>query len=199
MSEIPEGDFFCDRCLAVRWFSTECEVWFYHFAKNAVKCALCPLHHGGLKPTTDGRWVHLCCSFWAGSAVIKNLDEMSPIDISSVEICIPTSEPPLEPSFFEVAPPVKKIQCFCCGGETGLLKQCSGFGEDGTPCSVRFHPLCAWFKGLYLATAVTDPTFQARDSGGKYPSGLSFSFYCGDHCPSAHSDPVTREDQVCAP
>ena len=30
-----------------------------------IKCCLCPLYHGGLKPTTDGRWVHFCCALWA--------------------------------------------------------------------------------------------------------------------------------------
>ena len=26
-------------------------------ARNIVMCCLCPQYHGGLKPTTDGRWV----------------------------------------------------------------------------------------------------------------------------------------------
>ena len=76
ISEIPEGDFYCDRCQAVRWFSTECDEWSEGFAKDAVKCTLCTVHHGGLKPTTDGQWVHMCCAIWSDCCVIKSLDEM---------------------------------------------------------------------------------------------------------------------------
>lgn len=51
---------------------------------TAVMCCLCPLQHGGLKPTTDGRFVHLCCSLFAKDAVITDMKLMSPIDVTEV-------------------------------------------------------------------------------------------------------------------
>ena len=54
--------------------------------RDWVKCALCPSYHGGMKATTDGRWVHLCCAWWSGCAVIQDLNEMSPIDISAIPL-----------------------------------------------------------------------------------------------------------------
>jgi PHD-finger/PHD-zinc-finger like domain len=90
VSEIPEGDFFCDRCRAVQVMAdedqeNEGEHFFDpEYARDAVKCCLCPIYHGGFKPTTDGRWVHLCCAIWSGNSSILDLSEMSPVDVSGV-------------------------------------------------------------------------------------------------------------------
>ena len=92
VTEIPEGDFFCDRCKAIQVLADEdddrqghSEAYFDpDNARDAIKCCMCPLYHGGLKPTTDGRWIHLCCAIWSGDATILDLSEMSPIDVSCV-------------------------------------------------------------------------------------------------------------------
>ena len=151
IKEIPEGDFYCDRCQAIQWFSSECEDWCFYFTKNAVRCALCPIHHGGLKPTSDGRWVHVCCAIWAVGSVIRNLDDMSPIDISKVRLQPITSDTETEIN-------IPKTCCYC-ESSTGLILNCCS-GENST-CSKFFHPLCAWFKGVYCETVNSDPSFQA--------------------------------------
>jgi hypothetical protein len=110
VSEIPEGDFFCDRCKYVKiLYENEDSSIALAFGnskassatpierdrfqidgdkvKTVVMCCLCPLFHGAIKPTTDGRWVHLCCAIWAGNyAVIEDLSEMSTIYISKVPL-----------------------------------------------------------------------------------------------------------------
>ena len=93
VQDIPEGDFFCDRCRAVQMMADEeldddeAESYFDpNNARDAIKCCFCPMYHGGLKPTTDGRWVHLCCAIWSGNSSILDLAEMSPVDVSAVPV-----------------------------------------------------------------------------------------------------------------
>jgi hypothetical protein len=83
-----------------------------------------------------------------------------------------------------------KEACMYCGAYGGYVKRCGGTcSQDESSsieeksCSAVFHPLCAWFQGLYLETAITDPTFQGQQRGGLYPSGLAFTFLCEEHCP----------------
>jgi hypothetical protein len=87
--EIPEGDFFCDRCKDVKLIAADDPFFEPEMAKDAVKCCLCPLHHGAIKRTTDGRWVHLCCALWADGAIITDVQEMSLIDVSKVPVQVP--------------------------------------------------------------------------------------------------------------
>ena len=61
VSEVPEGDFFCDRCRAIQVLADEHEEGLSqglegessYFdpenARDAIKCCLCPMYHGGLK------------------------------------------------------------------------------------------------------------------------------------------------------
>jgi hypothetical protein len=98
---IPEGDYFCDKCMYLKYSS----------ASTVVSCCLCPLSDGAFKRTTDARWVcvssypaclqfcaprlypisvsqvHLVCAFWHKKAVITNLVEMGPVDVSGVLTC----------------------------------------------------------------------------------------------------------------
>jgi hypothetical protein len=53
--------------------------------RDTVNCCLCPLSHGGIKPTTDGRWVHIACALWScasNEVEILDMKDMSPIDIT---------------------------------------------------------------------------------------------------------------------
>lgn len=112
VTEIPEGDFFCDRCNALGTIAEEIqnneELYdpsgvfdLCDHAKDLIGCCYCPKYHGGFKPTTDGRWIHLCCALWSNTtksasamdlstnsisdgAVIMDVIEMSPIDVSRV-------------------------------------------------------------------------------------------------------------------
>ncbi|XP_010552146.1 PREDICTED: protein Jade-1-like isoform X2 [Tarenaya hassleriana] len=52
---IPEGDWFCRRCLASESFGNRDETF---------SCFLCTTNGGALKPTKDGRWAHIVCSLF---------------------------------------------------------------------------------------------------------------------------------------
>lgn len=91
--DIPEGDYFCDRCRAVQTLAEEYDdLSEVCVIKDVYRCCLCPVYHGAMKPTTDGRWAHLCCAIWCGSdASIVNLEEMSCVDVSRVPLVTPLS------------------------------------------------------------------------------------------------------------
>jgi PHD-finger/PHD-zinc-finger like domain len=218
VQEIPDGDFFCDRCRAIQIMADEGlddnESGPEHYfdpdrARDAIKCCLCPMYHGGLKPTTDGRWIHLCCAIWSQKASIVDLVEMSPVDVTAVP------EQPYKEmrtgrndddrnrrrsgergdfSFNDSKEGQSSTQvvslynggkegleegiadcCMYCGAYGGYLVRCAGCfpgtgtgtgacaSSSSTPksrCGAVFHPLCAWFKGVHVQAAVTDPTFQ---------------------------------------
>jgi hypothetical protein len=83
--EIPEGEFFCDRCEHIRDLNNKGVLYYEpEELKDVVKCSLCPVYHGALKRTTDGRWVHMCCAIFAKGAVITDLEWMGPVDVSAV-------------------------------------------------------------------------------------------------------------------
>ena len=311
--EIPDGDFFCDRCRAIQILAdkkeernlngrererekkiddndndddidnnnsnsndknndnnTDIDIFDIDNIKDAIKCCLCPMYHGGFKATTDGRWIHLCCALWSQKSIIVDINEMSPIDIVNVEVQEYTDfeeeeekekkeekdkdniefdiiqrQPiiqelsvifPITPKeeIKEILPSIlnsitipanKQLNdeilkaCMYCGAFGGYVVRCRGSHkshyssntnniysegegegtgegidegrnnndeknkERGELCDAVFHPLCAWFQGVYVRTSITDPTFQGKDRKGMYPSGLSYEFYCNEHCP----------------
>ena len=235
VQEIPEGDFFCDRCRAVQVMADtkeegdESEEAFDpDKVRDVIKCCMCPLYHGGFKPTTDGRWIHMCCALWSGESTILDINEMAPINVSAVkvqecrELEPDTVDPDVDesPSVADNDIPVVRDDrpvvpaedaCIYCGAHGGYVVRCGGSCAQSDPtgrddisgmeedkkgdCSAVFHPLCAWFQGVYLQTRITDPTFQGHNRGGIYPSGLSYLFLCDDHCPEA-SKGVVREQQI---
>jgi hypothetical protein len=193
VSKIPEGDFFCDRCQYIQLLANDSPGQFdYYHAKTAVMCCLCPLQHGGLKPTTDGRWVHLCCALWSPDTVIQDVVEMTALDITKVSVQAPDSEAPVNswgralknPDEQGIAQYRKNCvignitdACMFCKLRGGLVQQCCAEGG----CNKVFHPICAWFEGLYMDSAIHDPTFQGLQRSGMYPSGLTFRFFCDVH------------------
>jgi hypothetical protein len=188
ISEVPEGDFYCDRCRAIQNIADDVAADFQAIShgRDAVTCCMCTSYHGGLKPTTDGRWAHLCCTLWSQTAIIKDLDEMGPIDVSEVFLqrfqlnkerrrCEQVTED------VDVGGPITDI-CRICNIMGGFVMHCSGGdGFEDPVCDYVFHPICAWFEGLYIVTKVTDPTYQGIHRGGIFPSGLSYSFKCLTH------------------
>ena len=205
VSEIPDGDFFCDRCKYVKiLYENEDASISYGFGnsklysstpmerdrfqidtdkvKTAVMCCLCPLFHGAIKPTTDGRWVHLCCAMWAGKySVIEDLNDMSPINISKV---------PLDQESILSKP------CLYCGIFGGYMETCCHVNDSSEhTCGEVFHPICAWFEGAFVAAEIIDPTFQGVDKGGSYPSGLRFSFRCEKHSSEARGSATIKDEQ----
>jgi hypothetical protein len=73
VTDIPEGDFFCDRCRGIQVLAEDDEDFDIDNARDAIKCCFCPMYHGGIKPTTDGRWIHLCCAIWSGESSILGI------------------------------------------------------------------------------------------------------------------------------
>lgn len=145
VTEIPEGVFYCSRCEAVKGIVTELQRHEEDYvqycsdeghnsgsmldsaqARAIVKCCACPNDHGGLKPTTDGRWIHLCCALWtnftrpvvpnpngievtqqvgdsekpplgnARGALIRNVADMAPIDLEQCGECMKPLELPVK-------------------------------------------------------------------------------------------------------
>jgi hypothetical protein len=152
--------------------------------KSIVMCCLCPVFHGGIKPTTDGRWVHLCCAFWTdGLARIDDLGDMSPIDVSSVPL---------------VMSHAVAESCQFCGMYGGYLAKCSHSGDSSNgaaACKAVFHPICAWFEGAFISAELLDPTFQGRDGRGVYPHGLKFTFLCEKHGALKRANALVKDEQ----
>jgi hypothetical protein len=86
VQEVPEGDFFCERCKKIRELMSDPYFDEDTVIKDLIKCCMCPVQHGGLKQLSDGRWVHVCCILWCKEAVIGNIFEMDQIDISHVSL-----------------------------------------------------------------------------------------------------------------
>ena len=193
--EVPEGDFFCDRCMAVQLLVDSSDTLEVDLqtreTRTAFTCCLCPLYHGALKRCTDGRWAHLCCSIWSENAVITDMGDMGPIDLSQVDVrseIVANPDPkrytgdkrravpgtPQEPSHDD-----GKV-CFVCKLGYGYLRTCCG-GDGKDECEKVFHPLCAWFAGCHVESSVLDPTFQGNMRKGVYPSGIRVDFCCDVH------------------
>jgi hypothetical protein len=191
IGEIPEGQFYCDRCSFIQRQYHDEDVG-ESFLKNVVRCCLCPLYHGGLKRTTDKRWVHLCCAlFAAGHTTIHNLSKMSHIDISDIPmqnqgrpLVIPKTS---QSSRFSAHPDA----CVYCQAYGGYVVTCQHKDKDSasdttegcedSSCKVKFHPICAWFAGNYIHSEILDASFQGKDRNGLFPSGLQFTYYCAQH------------------
>lgn len=258
--DIPEGDFYCNRCADLRAFASKVEEIPEHFdSRSYVMCCLCPVQHGGLKPTTDGRYVHMCCAIWSKNACIEDLEDMEPIDISKVlaqepveedtgssstlgigrrgrppsvrmivntsitstvsssgssgaivdieqsveTLSIQTQTQPSEPvettaTDFHTDGITSLIEeaCVFCNAKGGLVLRCCGNSNDNMGCKVVFHPLCAWFQGLYVDTHINDPSFQGTDRDGLYPSCLSIKFFCDSHAPLEYSGSKRLDQQL---
>lgn len=52
--------------------------------ENERKCELCPKSGGPLKPTTNGKWVHVICSLFVAQVVIMDPAEMQPICLENI-------------------------------------------------------------------------------------------------------------------
>ncbi|KAL3849346.1 hypothetical protein ACJIZ3_011228 [Penstemon smallii] len=69
---IPQGDWFCDQCLAS--------------SKNFdnFSCCLCSVSGGALKPTTDNKWAHLVCAIYVPEVFFEDAEGRRGIDCSRV-------------------------------------------------------------------------------------------------------------------
>jgi hypothetical protein len=219
--EVPEGDYYCQRCVYIQNLLLSGEQsasdqelvdqYEPQEIKELVVCCFCQIPHGGLKPTTDGRWVHMCCVFWSNnSCVIKNLEEMAPIDISGVALQVQPGTSSRYSSSSRNKSQYRRVEddseedtlavatvttptigdsrvCLICNQKLGYITHCSHDSANTSssfcPCHRSFHPICAWFAGYYVETSVTDPTHLATHRDGQYPDGIHFKFYCLPHTP----------------
>jgi hypothetical protein len=215
VSEIPEGDFYCDRCYAVKEM-LETEGEYAIDTTTAVMCCLCPVQHGGLKPTTDGRFVHLCCALFARDAVIHDMKLMAPIDVTGVttaKVNIDAevkgvSDRERQRLLTDIVLPAgytdddnddEDLPCMFCKLHGGLLVSCNyeragGAKNQGArTCNHQFHPLCAWFAGAEVTSNITDKSFQGVEKDGAYPSGLHFTFKCLEHSSAGEKKKDSKE------
>lgn len=62
--ELPVATWLCKRCES---------------REMGVVCVLCGGRYGGMKPTTDGRWVHVLCALWFPEVSLKDSQLHEPI------------------------------------------------------------------------------------------------------------------------
>lgn len=189
ITEIPEGDYFCDRCRFIQLLSHDSiDELDEYTIKTAVQCCLCPLHHGGLKPTTDGRWAHVYCVMVARNSCIEDLKEISAVDVSKVVIS--------NSALFKMHKSNNSMVCKFCENSGGYIVTCDYVEncniDNELCCSIMFHPICAWFAGMYFSTEIVDPSFCESN---QYPSGIKFQIFCECHSSMKRKDRVFVEDQ----
>lgn len=152
---IPEGPWMCRACAeGSRRGGISANEALVPISSPA--CMLCPWPGGALKPTTDGRWVHLVCAQWVPGAIILNPTLLEPIDVYGVD-----------PGRF-------KLKCYLCRQEFGAPIQC-----DHPKCMVSFHPYCAFRAGLTMKP----PQEIDNALGGKRTVKLLRVNLCGKHGP----------------
>ena len=64
IKSVPKGDWFCRPCQA---------------GAKSPTCELCPSPYGALKPTSDGKWVHIICALYIPEVNFGDTDTMEPI------------------------------------------------------------------------------------------------------------------------
>ena len=98
-------------------------VWLCNVCKLGLDkpppCIACPMIGGPLKPTTDGRFIHLSCMTWIPETKAMNTETMEPISVGNI---------PKERY---------KLRCQICRVHYGACVQCVG------ACYASFHPMCA--------------------------------------------------------
>lgn len=198
IAEIPEGDYYCDRCKFIEKLALTLDEVDLDpvVAKETVKCCLCNLHHGGIKPTTDGRWVHICCALWSGEAEVMDMKDMSPVNISNLVFQpFPTQREKKRNNYL-----YSENACIYCHQTFGFLVTCSYCQNEPendsvlVTCNHMFHPLCAWFAGASIKATITDPSYEARQREGRYPAGIEYQFRCHTH--SETENPVNAAESL---
>ncbi|KAL3508809.1 hypothetical protein ACH5RR_028210 [Cinchona calisaya] len=117
---IPEGDWFCAKCLALDSQNTK--------QNKPFSCCLCPVAGGALKPTTeDGKWAHVVCAVFVPEVFFSDSEGREGIDISKV--------------------PAKrwKQKCYVCKSKNGCVIDCSE-----PKCPLAFHVTCGLKEDLSI-------------------------------------------------
>ncbi|XWS10829.1 hypothetical protein CRYUN_Cryun38cG0031700 [Craigia yunnanensis] len=120
IKEIPEGDWFCSLCLALKSEKTNKDKPF--------SCCLCPTKGGAMKPTNvDGKWAHLVCAVLVPEVFFEDPEGRERIDCSKV--------------------PEKrwKGKCYVCKNRSGCVIECSE-----PKCGLEFHITCGLNEDLCI-------------------------------------------------
>ncbi|KAE8692239.1 Senescence-related protein 1 [Hibiscus syriacus] len=118
--QIPEGDWFCNLCLASKSDKTD--------EDRPFSCCLCPSKVGAMKPTTDdGKWAHLVCALLVPEVFFGDPEGREMIDCSRV--------------------PEKrwKGKCYVCKTRKGCVIECSE-----SKCGLEFHVTCGLNEDLCI-------------------------------------------------
>ncbi len=185
---IPEFEFYCDRCVFLQSqvrrinSSIKIDLTIPGLVQPpgapqlpVPRCALCPMLHGGLKQTEDGRWVHLCCALWVPGVHIGKIANMESISLASIQL--QSSE-----------------SCIFCKHMIGALLSCKGEREDGQPCGQKFHYLCAWFAGCVMDARIPPGTDLSSGFTDGYPCSVELHCLCMDH--STHQRAVEEQKSL---
>ena len=120
---LPEGDWFCDVCLARRAASSKRERDF------TPRCPVCPRTDGAFVRTFEGRdggWAHVNCTLFHGNGV--GFEDPEHLKQAA--------------GFQKIEPAYRALKCCFCGTDvdkrSGAKIQCC-HGR----CQVSFHPSCA--------------------------------------------------------
>ena len=151
IKNIPDGDYFCDRCLYIERMMVGSAV------RVDPKCMYCPVKAGAMKCTENREWIHLMCALWHSDQVTIS-DKASMSSIRCKETLLNSEK------------------CSICNQKSGLTLECSK-----PLCKKRFHPICAWYGGAEMritrdSTAATVSNDDVAE--GKVRDGLRFVARC---------------------
>ena len=91
----------------------------------------CPMYHGGVKTTTDGRWVHLACAVWQDGIDIESVETMEPLQITwPAATCEPCE--PCDPS----APSSSASLSFSSSSSTTTTTAMTAPSQSAAPVAV---------------------------------------------------------------
>ncbi|XVF79117.1 hypothetical protein PTKIN_Ptkin14bG0193800 [Pterospermum kingtungense] len=120
VKEIPEGDWFCNLCLALKSEKTNKD--------KPSSCCFCPTKGGAMKATNvDGQWAHLVCAVLVPEVFFEDPEGREGIDCSKV--------------------PEKRWRgkCYVCKSRSGCVIECSE-----PKCGLEFHVTCGLNEDLCI-------------------------------------------------
>jgi hypothetical protein len=187
LAEIPDNDFFCDRCTFLRQAAAEAPPGSGN-SVPPVHCLLCPMLHAGFKRTTDDRWVHLACALWSPGCLLVDPTCMGPVDVTGVAL-----EGVAEGEDDDDSDMVKAegTPCSICNQKRGCLLSCKA-----PNCEHKFHFLCAWFTGCYLRGTRDSAKLLSQGCDEGFPVGVDLECYCRAHSSLGDSGRDAAEQQI---
>jgi PHD-zinc-finger like domain/PHD-finger/Zinc finger, C3HC4 type (RING finger) len=130
--KIPKGDWFCSVCTRNRAVVSGA-AYVSGSGSGSITvptpvCALCPnTTDRALKPTTDGRWIHVSCAFWHSEPCFQNPTLREPVSLH-----------------IEMEPKRLSLLCRFCR-KKGACLQCTD-----AKCCCSFHVPCAFRGGVRM-------------------------------------------------